>query len=89
MKSCITQGWVAVVGLLMAINLGLLLQGHVGSSHAAKPIVYKVVEVLPDTQSMQAALNEHGIAGWELVAVGMGEMQAPRLIFKKVDLPQP
>jgi hypothetical protein len=41
------------------------------------------VEVLPDTQNMQTKLNEFGASGWELVAVPMGSMTEPRLIFKK------
>jgi hypothetical protein len=44
---------------------------------------YRVIEVPPDTRSIQAALDEYGHAGWELVAFEMGELQAPRLIFKK------
>jgi hypothetical protein len=32
---------------------------------------------------MQTALYEFGARGWELVAVSMGEMTEPRLIFKK------
>jgi hypothetical protein len=42
-----------------------------------------VIEVPPDTRSIQAALTEYGNAGWELAAFEMGELQAPRLIFKK------
>lgn len=44
---------------------------------------YRVIEVPPDTRSIQAALTEYGDAGWELAAFEMGELQAPRLIFKK------
>jgi hypothetical protein len=44
---------------------------------------YRVIEVLGDTRSIQTALDEYGHAGWELVAFEMGELQAPRLIFKK------
>jgi len=43
----------------------------------------QIVEVLPDTQNMQSKLNEFGAGGWELVAVSMGNMTEPRLIFKK------
>jgi hypothetical protein len=32
---------------------------------------------------MQTMLNEFGASGWELVAVAMGNMTEPRLIFKK------
>jgi hypothetical protein len=48
-----------------------------------KRFQYKIVEVLPDTQNMQTTLNEFGASGWELVAVPMGNMTEPRLIFKK------
>ena len=48
-----------------------------------KRFQYKIVEVLPDTQNMQTKLNEFGASGWELVAVSMGNMTEPRLIFKK------
>jgi hypothetical protein len=43
----------------------------------------QIVELLPDTQNMQTKLNEFGSSGWELVAVSMGNMTEPRLIFKK------
>jgi hypothetical protein len=32
---------------------------------------------------MQTVLNEFGVGRWELVAVSMGDMMEPRLIFKK------
>jgi hypothetical protein len=48
---------------------------------------YRVIEVPPDTRSIQAALDEYGRAGWELAAFEMGELQAPRLIFKKAEVP--
>ena len=65
---------------------GILL--FVGPPFAAKAqeskrFQYKIVEVLPDTQNMQTMLNEFGASGWELVAVSMGNMTEPRLIFKK------
>jgi hypothetical protein len=41
------------------------------------------VDVNADTVTMQNILNEYGSAGWELVAAEMGNMTAPRLIFKK------
>jgi hypothetical protein len=48
-----------------------------------KRFQYMIVEVLPDTHNMQIKLNEFGANGWELVAVPMGSMTEPRLIFKK------
>jgi hypothetical protein len=66
--------------------LGLLLvteQPLTAKAQEPKQFQYKIVEVLPDTQNMQTRLNEFGAAGWELVAVSMGNMTEPRLIFKK------
>jgi hypothetical protein len=66
--------------------LGLLLlmgQPFTAKAQEAKRFQYQIVEVLPDTQNMQTKLNEFGSSGWELVAVSMGNMTEPRLIFKK------
>jgi hypothetical protein len=48
-----------------------------------KRFEYRIIEVLRDTQSIQTKLNEFGSNGWELVAVSMGDMTEPRLIFKR------
>ena len=75
--------------LLAGISLGLLgfllVTGQPFAVKAEEPkrFQYKIVEVLPDTQNMQTKLNEFGANGWELVAVPMGSMTEPRLIFKK------
>jgi hypothetical protein len=63
----------------------LLLMGQPFAAKAQEPkrFQYKIVDVLPDTQNMQTKLNEFGASGWELVAVSMGDMTEPRLIFKK------
>ncbi len=63
----------------------LLVAGEPFAVKAQEPkrFQYKIVEVLPDTQNMQTVLNEFGANGWELVAVPMGSMTEPRLIFKK------
>jgi hypothetical protein len=58
-------------------------QPFTAKAQESKRIQYKIVEVLPDTQNMQTMLNEFGASGWELVAVSMGNMTEPRLIFKK------
>jgi hypothetical protein len=66
--------------------LGLLLfigQPLTAKAQEPKRFQYQIVEVLPDTQNMQSKLNEFGSSGWELVAVSMGNMTEPRLIFKK------
>ena len=70
---------------LCAFGLSLFVQGQFGTAKAQEPkqFQYKIVEVLPDTHNMQTTLNEFGASGWELVAVSMGNMTEPRLIFKK------
>ena len=76
-------------GLIAGVCLGvlgfLLLVGQPFAAKAQEPrrFQYKIVEVLPDTQNMQTVLNEFGASGWDLVAVSMGNMTEPRLIFKK------
>ncbi|MCS6284321.1 MAG: hypothetical protein H8K08_02740 [Nitrospira sp.] len=75
--------------LIAGVSLGalglLLFIGQPFSAKAQEPkqFQYRIVEVLPDTQNMQSKLNEFGSSGWELVAVSMGNMTEPRLIFKK------
>jgi len=63
----------------------LLVTGQPFTAKAQEPkrFQYKIIDVLPDTQIMQTKLNEFGASGWELVAVSMGDMTEPRLIFKK------
>ena len=79
----------SIVWLIAGVSLCalgfLLLMGQPFAAKAQEPkrIQYKIVEVLPDTQNMQTMLNEFGASGWELVAVSMGNMTEPRLIFKK------
>jgi hypothetical protein len=79
----------SIASLIAGIGLGvlgfLLLMGQPFTVKAQeqKRFQYKIVEVLPDTQNMQTTLNEFGTNGWELVAVSMGNMTEPRLIFKK------
>jgi hypothetical protein len=79
----------SVAWMIAGVCLGalgfLLLVGQPFSAKAQEPkrFQYKIVEVLPDTQNMQTMLNEFGSSGWELVAVSMGNMTEPRLIFKK------
>ncbi|MGE0471564.1 MAG: hypothetical protein AB7L09_12255 [Nitrospira sp.] len=76
--------WTIVVVSLGAIGLLFLLgQPFMAKAQEPKRFQYRIVEVLPDTQNMQTKLNEFGASGWELVAVPMGSMTEPRLIFKK------
>ncbi len=75
--------------MIAGVSLGalglLLLMGQPFTAKAQEPkrYQYQIVEVLPDTQNMQMKLNEFGANGWELIAVSMGNMTEPRLIFKK------
>ena len=75
-----------ILGIAMLGLQALLLVKDIERPAVAqemKRFQYKIVEVLPDTHNMQATLNEYGQTGWELVAVSMGDMTAPRLVFKK------
>ena len=79
----------SIVWLLAGVSLCalgfLFVTGQPFTAKAQEPkrFQYKIVDVLPDTQNMQTKLNEFGASGWELVAVSMGDMTEPRLIFKK------
>lgn len=79
----------SVSWLVAGVGLGVvglvLLMGQPFAAKAQEPkrFQYKVVQVLPDSQNMQTALNELGASGWELVTVSMGDMTEPRMIFKK------
>jgi hypothetical protein len=80
-------------GRIMVISLGISLLVSMVMLIVGQPVVlkaqepkrfeYRIIEVLPDTHNMQTKLNEFGMSGWELVAVSMGNMTEPRLIFKK------
>lgn len=80
----LSGAWVIAGVSLCALGF-LLFMGQPFAAKAQEPkrFQYKIVEVLPDTQNMQTMLNEFGASGWELVAVAMGNMTEPRLIFKK------
>jgi hypothetical protein len=80
----LSAAWVITGVCLGALGL-LLLMGQPFTAKAQEPkrFQYKIIEVLPDTENMQTRLNEFGANGWELVAVSMGNMTEPRLIFKK------
>ena len=80
----LSVSWV-IAGVSLGVLGVLLLMGQPFAAKAqeAKRFQYKIIEVLPDTQNMQTKLNEFGADGWELVAVPMGSMTEPRLIFKK------
>lgn len=73
------------VGISLLVSTGSLLLVNPTAPKAQEPkrFEYRIVEVLPDTMTMQMKLNEFGMNGWELVSVSMGNMTEPRLIFKK------
>jgi hypothetical protein len=80
----LSVAWVIAGISLCALGFMLVVgQPFTAKAQESKRIQYKIVEVLPDTQNMQTMLNEFGSSGWELVAVSMGNMTEPRLIFKK------
>lgn len=76
--------WAVALGL-MTLNLviGLWPTHEPSSAQETRRFTYQVVDVSGDTQALQTVLNDFGGRGWELVAVAMGEIQVPRLIFKK------
>lgn len=70
--------------LLLTLVLALRTTPVVSQGPLVQPrFEYRVLEVLPDTRSIQAVLTEYGQSGWELAAFEMGDLQTPRLIFKK------
>jgi hypothetical protein len=73
------------VGISILVSTGIfcLVNPIAPKAQETKRFEYRIVEVLPDTMTMQTKLNEFGMSGWELVAVSMGNMTEPRLIFKK------
>ncbi|HEY7533817.1 MAG TPA: hypothetical protein VH681_13665 [Nitrospiraceae bacterium] len=77
--------FITMVTLALAIVVGTIASHSWIPAGAQEPkrYLYKIVDVQADNLSMQTTLNEYGAAGWELVMVGMGDMTAPRLIFKK------
>ena len=82
MKRQHVLGWVGMVALLVGLNAVMMIR-NLSSAADIKRIQYKVVAVTTDTATLQATLDTYGNAGWELVIVAMGDIQAPHLIFKK------
>jgi hypothetical protein len=82
----VRRSWAWLIAGVSLCALAFLLvtgQPFAAKAQESKRFQYRIVEVLPDTQNMQTVLNEFGASGWELVAVSMGNMTEPRLIFKK------
>lgn len=71
------------ISVIVSTGIVLLVNPVAPKAQEQKRFEYRIVEVLPDTMTMQTKLNEFGMSGWELVAVSMGNMTEPRLIFKK------
>ncbi len=80
------RNWLLVVlgvGMLM-LSGGLEWAGCLlVQAQEPKTFQYKIVEATTDVGTMQRLLNDYGAAGWELVAVGLGDLTSPRLIFKR------
>ncbi|MGA6827235.1 hypothetical protein ACO9S2_06415 [Nitrospira sp. NS4] len=80
----LSLAWLIAGMSLSALGFLLLIgQPFTAKAQEQKQFQYRIVEVLPDTHNMQTKLNEFGASGWELVAVSMGNMTEPRMIFKK------
>ncbi|MGQ0810335.1 MAG: hypothetical protein ACT4OO_03820 [Nitrospiraceae bacterium] len=85
MNQYINWKWITI-GLLLALNLIMPLRSRHDVSSAAEDrrFVYVVVEVpAGDTVNLQSTLNNYGNDGWELVSVMFGDIQVPKLVFKK------
>lgn len=80
----ISVAWTIAVISLGALGL-LLFFGQPFAAKAQEPkrYQYQIIEVIPDTETMQTRLNEFGSNGWELVGFAMGNMTNPRMVFKK------
>ena len=80
----ISVAWTIAVLSLGALGLLLLLgPPFVVKAQEPKRYQYQIIEVIPDTETMQTKLNEFGSNGWELVGFAMGNMTNPRMVFKK------
>jgi len=81
-----SRAMIMAVGFSLLVSIStllLLVNPTAPKAQEPKRFEYRIVEVLPDTTTMQMKLNEFGMNGWELVSVSMGDMTEPRLIFKK------
>ena len=75
--------WLMVVLIQTMAICALWSIPRSSSADEVRQFHYQAVDVPGDTQALQTALNEYGSRGWELVAVAIGDIQVPRLIFKK------
>lgn len=80
----ISVAWLIAVICLGTLGLLLLLvQPFTVKAQEPKRYQYRIVEVIPDNEKIQAMLNEFGSNGWDLAGFAMGNMTNPRMIFKK------
>jgi hypothetical protein len=79
-----SAAWLLVGVSLGALSLQLLIgEPFTAKAQEPKRFQYQIIEVIPDTETMQTKLNEFGSNGWELAGFAMGNMTNPRMIFKK------
>ncbi|GKS59989.1 hypothetical protein YTPLAS18_35160 [Nitrospira sp.] len=86
MKTNILMGCAAVGCLSLVLQVGQWVYPMLVPAQAQelRPIKYRIVDVSLELHAMQRMLDEYGAAGWELVAVGLGDVTShPRLIFRK------
>jgi hypothetical protein len=65
------RSWLVFGLSCIALTLSVLLQATPVASQLSPTqprFEYRVIEVPPDTHSIQTALDEYGHAGWELAA---------------------
>jgi hypothetical protein len=81
-------GWLGGIGVVIGFLIGTAYWGNCNLSSAAeaKRIQYRVVELTGDAPTLQASLDLYGNAGWDLVTVVFGDIQAPKLILKKSEV---
>jgi hypothetical protein len=80
----ISVAWAITILTLGAVGILLFLgQPFAAKAQEPKRYQYQIIEVIPDTETMQTKLNEFGSNGWELVGFAMGNMTNPRMVFKK------
>lgn len=78
------RAWLTGITIVVLVAGAILWSlPRITSAEEPRRFQYQVVDVSGDTQALQTVLNDFGGRGWELVAVAMGEIQVPRLIFKK------
>ena len=79
------------VFFLATVVVAVFLSRLVSSAADAPRVQYRVVDYLhlDSNVKLEAALNEYGQGGWELVLVDLGNVTSPsrRFILKRVERP--